>query len=148
MKLLITGSSDTQVVTPEELRQIVGYLVETHPQLPEFVTEVLTIISLDQPTIGVCADIYAKHNRLPRRVIMFSIDKEVMASEMCDAAICFGDDNLGIIKAMSVLNKPCLVLPYPTPPELGVMTGIDATGERVPLSLEEQEKLDRELIAD
>jgi len=157
MKLLIAGSRGL-IVTPEEIQEALMDMQELYPTLPGFVTE---IVSGGAAGIDTCGEVYARRYRIPVKRFLpdyqthagskAPLERNAKMAEYADVLIAFPSDKpysgtKHMIEQMTKLSKPWICRELEEPKPLGFMTGVDASGERVPLNLEEQEALDAELM--
>lgn len=145
MKLIIAGSRDL-IVTPEEIQVGLGVLLEANPELPEFVTEV---VSGKAAGIDTCGEVWARRYRIPVKgfkpdYAVFDgkqapLERNKQMAEYADALIAIPSDKpysgtKHMIAEMEKRGKPVLVLPNPTQPEIGAVTAILHDGSRVDLT--------------
>lgn len=137
MKLLIAGDK-SYLLTPEEIQGLVEQLLENHPTLPEFVTELVGAFNIP---CTPAARIYARRYRLKEWFDNGS------PTERADALIYIGEKDIhGYVQEMAELNKPWMLVAAPILPVLGVMTHLAANGERVELMTSEDiDKLEAEI---
>lgn len=157
MKLIIAGSRSL-IVTPEEIQEAVMDLCELYPQLPEFVTEV---VSGGAAGIDTCGEVYARRYRIPVKRFLpdydkfpgseASLERNKEMARYADALIAWPSERpwsgtKHMIDQVALANKLWIKRELEDPKPLGVMTGVNANGDRVELNLAEQEQLDRELM--